>query len=548
MNVLKIVFAGIFCLNLFPLFAQQKKQVAAAPDKPALVIGIIVDQMKYEYLFRYAEKFGNDGFKRLMKEGFFCENTHYNYVPTFTGPGHAAVYTGTTPSVNGIIGNDWYQQLTNDTMYCTADQNAETVGSTNDAGKMSPVNLISTTITDELRIATNFQSKVIAISMKDRGAILPGGRTANGAYWYDSKSGNWITSSYYMNELPKWVNDFNAQKISEKYVHQKWNTLLPIEKYTESTADDNDYEEPFKGETRPIFPHDFPALHGKDFELVRKSPFGNTLIKDFAIAALRSENLGKGKYTDFLAVSFSSTDYIGHQFGVNAVETEDCYLRLDKDIADLLKFIDGTYGKRNVVIFLTADHGAMPNAALLEDHKVNAGIFNTRTLSDLLNHNLKNELGSDSLISCIINDNVYLNHSLIKEKNMKLKDVQNAVVRILSQINGIADVVTSNQLNDNNYSTGIRMKIQNGYHRKRSGDIVYLLEPGLVEYKRTGTTHGSGYAYDTHVPLLWYGWKIPSGHSSDIVNITDIAATLAQLLHIEFPNGCKGEPIKQLLK
>lgn len=537
-----------FLLTTFFTASAQKKKSEPIASKPKLVVGIVVDQMKVEYLFRYAQKFGNNGFKRLLNEGFFCENTNYNYVPTFTGPGHACVYTGATPSSNGIIANDWFQRNTNDTMYCTDDHLVNSVGTNSDAGKMSPKNLLTTTITDELRISNNFKSKVIGIALKDRGAILPAGQSANAAYWFDGSNGNWITSSYYMNELPAWVNNFNALKFPEKYLSEQWKTLLPIEQYTESTADDNAYEESFKGESKPIFPHDIPTLKGKNFDILRKIPSGNTFTKDFAIAALKAENMGKGTVTDFLAVSFSSTDYVGHQFGTNAIETEDTYLRLDNDIADLLKFLDETYGKNNVLVFLTADHGAIQNVTYLHDHKIAAKTFNSKSIADILSVQLKNKFGEEALVSSVINDQVYLNHTLIADKKLNLEEVQKTTASLLLELDGVANTLTATQFSTIQFTEGICSKIQHGFYKKRSGDVMIILEPGLVEYKKTGTTHGSGNNYDTHVPLIWYGWNIPNGKTAKPFNVVDIAATLAAMLHIEFPSGCTGKPIEELVK
>ena len=547
-NHLSKIILSTFLLASFFNATAQKRKTETIPSKPKLVVGIVVDQMKVEYLFRYAQKFGNNGFKRLLNEGFFCENTHYNYVPTFTGPGHACVYTGATPSANGIIANDWFNRNANDSMYCTEDRSVNSIGTNSDAGKMSPKNLLTTTITDELKIANNFNSKVIGIALKDRGAILPAGQSANAAYWFDGSNGNWISSSYYMNELPSWVNEFNAQKFPEKYLSETWKTLLPIEQYTESTADDNAYEEPFKGESKPVFPHDLPNLKGKNFELLRKVPSGNTFTKDFAIAALKAEKMGKGAFTDFLTISFSSTDYVGHQFGTNAIETEDTYLRLDNDIANLLNYLDETYGKNNVLVFLTADHGAIQNVTYLHDNKINAKTFNTKSITDILSIQLKNKFGEDALVSSVMNDQVYLNHTLISEKKLNLEEIQNATATILMQLDGIANTITATQISNSQFTDGINSKIQHGFYKKRSGDVMIILEPGIVEYKKTGTTHGSGNNYDTHVPLIWYGWNIPQGISAKPIKVVDIAATLSAMLHIEFPSGCSGKPIDSLVK
>jgi len=344
------------------------------------------------------------------------------------------------------------------------------------------------------------------------------------------------------------VDDFNAQRIPAKFLSEQWKTLLPIDKYTESTNDDNSYEEPFKGESKPIFPHDIPNLKGKDFELLRKIPAGNTFTKDFAIATLKAENMGKGTVTDFLAVSFSSTDYIGHQFGTNAIETEDCYLRLDNDIADLLKFLDETYGKNNVLVFLTADHGAVNNVTYLDDNKIAAGTFAQKTMATILSKQLKMKYGEEGLVSSVMNDNVYLNHTLITEKKINLEEIQNYSATILLGLDGVANTVTATQFSNNQFTEGMISKVQRGFYKKLSGDVLVILESGLVESKKTGTTHGSGYTYDTHVPLIWYGWNIPQGNTSKPVMVVDIAATLAAMLHVEFPSGCSGKPIDALVK
>ena len=355
---------------------------AQAQQKPKIVIGIVVDQMRTDYISRYWNKFGEGGFKRLVKDGYNCRNTQYNYVPTFTGPGHASIYTGTTPSYHGIVANDWYDQKNRDTVYCVQDDSVRSIGGDVEAGKMSPARLLTTTITDELHLSTQGKSKVIGVSLKDRGAILPAGRAANAAFWYDGKSGNWISSSWYMNELPKWASDFNDRKWPNEYLSKPWTTLLNIDRYTESDPDNNAYEATYLGEEKPVFPHDLPSLRGKSFDLVRRTPFGNTLTKDFAIASIKGEDLGRDSITDFLCISFSATDYVGHQFGPMAIETEDTYLRLDRDLADLFQFLDNNFGKGKYLVFLTADHAAEYNPKSLMDQKLYAGIGEPKALTD----------------------------------------------------------------------------------------------------------------------------------------------------------------------
>ncbi len=516
-------------------------------EAPKLVVGVVVDQMRYDFLYRYYSKYGEGGFKRLLNKGYSCKNTNLNYTPTVTAAGHAAIYTGATPSVNGIIGNDWYERTSRKSVYCTADSTVNTVGSTSSAGEMSPRKMLVSTICDQLHLANNMQSKVIGIALKDRGAILPAGHTANAAYWYDN-SGNWISSTYYMNQLPEWVNTFNDKKIPASYLSKPWNTLLPIEQYTESTADNVPFEEKYTKEDKPVFPHNLPQLKNDDFELIRSTPFGNSLTKDFAMETIRAEKLGAGKFTDFLTVSFSSTDYIGHQFGPYSIEMEDTYLRLDKDLEDFLNFLDTQVGKDNYLFFLTADHGAAYNELFMKEKKIPTGIFSSSKMTTIINGFLNKTYGEANWIAYTINSQIYLNHSTIFGKKLNLAEVQAKIAELILPLDGVAGVVTATDIKKNEFTSLPNKFIKNGYNEKRSGDVIITLQPGWMDYKETGTTHGTAYSYDTHVPLLWYGWEIQQGASSTPVNITDIAPTIATLLNIESPNGCTGVPISGVVK
>jgi predicted AlkP superfamily pyrophosphatase or phosphodiesterase len=502
--------------------------------------------MRYNYISRYWSKYGEGGFKRLVNEGFLCKNTYYNYVPTYTGPGHAAIYTGATPAVNGIVGNDWYDRKSGKMIYCAADTTVTTVGSNSvKVGKMSPANLLSNTVTDELRKSSAKRSKVIGIALKDRGAILPAGRLANAAYWFDGASGNWVSSTYYSKALPEWLIKFNEKKLAAAYLSQPWNTLLPIENYTESTADDVLFEGAFPGELKPVFPHDLPKLKKESFDLIRGTPFGNNLTKDLAMAAITGEKLGAGEYTDFLCVSFSSTDYVGHQFGTNSIETEDTYLRLDKDLESLLNFLDQARGKANVLVFLTSDHGAAENVKYMQQQNLPAGNFSPENMIDSVNHYLSHLYGKGNW-AITINQQIYLKDSIITAKALDLLTIKKKVIGFVKGMEGVADVILASDLNKSD--KGTREMIRNGYYPKRSGDIIVNLKPGWIDWGGTGTSHGSPYEYDTHVPLLWYGWKIKNGSSEDTVRITDITATLSQLLSIPPPKGCMGVPVPGLLK
>lgn len=533
----------------FPLsiFGQGPPKAPPAKSVPKLVVGVVVDQMRYDFIYRYWNKYGDGGFKKLLGEGFFCRNTNYNYMPTFTGPGHASIYTGTTPSVHGIIANNWYSRENKGMVYCSGDKKVQPVGTGSPAGQMSPRNMLTTTICDELRLSNNMRSKVIGIAMKDRGAILPAGHSANAAYWYDKATGNWITSTHYMKNLPDWVIGFNKKELAKSYLSKPWTTLLPIEQYTESTADDNKYEEKFSGETAPVFPHNLPELakYNDGPALLFSTPFGNSFTKDFAIETIKAENMGKGEFTDFLALSFSSTDIVGHQFGVNAIETEDTYLRLDKDIAELLKFLDDHLGRHNYLLFLTADHGAVENPQYLNDMKLPGGFVSMKAPLDSLKRALF-KLYGDSLLLNYSNQQIYLKQNVLDQRKMNVLGIERAVADYMLRFNGVAGTMTATALSNNDFTTGHNRLLQNGFHPKRSGDVLLNFYPGYIEHAKTGTTHGAPYSYDTHVPLIWFGATVKNGSSDAPVDITDIAPTVAMFLNIQFPSGCTGKPIQGL--
>lgn len=515
--------------------------------RPKLVVGLVVDQMRWDYLYRYSALYGAGGFKRLLKEGFSSENNFIPYMPTYTAVGHSCIYTGSVPAITGIVGNNWYDKAAGKNVYCTDDSTVSTVGNNGKAGKMSPVNMWTTTITDELRLSNNFKSKVIGIALKDRGAILPAGHSANAAYWYDG--GKWISSTHYMDALPGWVNKFNNKDVPGTYMETDWNTLLPIEKYDLSTADDKSYETSIKGEKTVTFPHKFSAIDaGNKYESFRTTPFANTFTFDFAKAAIENERLGKNTVTDFLAVSISSTDYVGHSFGPNSIEIEDTYLRLDKDIESFLNYLDKTVGKGNYTLFLSADHGVAHVPAFLKEHKIPAGTFDDADIVKDLNTKIEEKFGVKSGVKTVMNYQVYLNDKNIAEQNKSKDEIIGFVIDRLKEKDFIINAFELDEVMEAALPAPQREMMINGYNPKRSGDIEFTFKSGYFDGGTKGTTHGLWNPYDAHIPCVFFGWGVKPGKTNRETYMTDIAPTLAALLKIQMPNGCVGKVITELIK
>jgi len=545
-NLLFLLFVSIISNGLY---AQESKKESILKTTPKLMVGIVVDQMRYDYISRFWEGYGTGGFKRLVGEGFNFKNNHFNYAPTSTGPGHASVYTGTTPTTHGIIGNDWYDKILGASVYCVSDNTYASVGSTTTAGQMSPKQLLTTTISDQLRLHTQGRSKVIAIALKDRGAVLPGGHMANAAYWFQGKNeGSWISSTFYMENLPSWVAAFNKSDTAGSY-KKPWNLLKPEPTYT-GGPDKSNYEGVFKGELEAVFPHDLPALWEANggYDILKGTAYGNSLTTDFAIAALKGEQLGKGTDTDFLALSYSSTDYVGHQFGVNSREVEDTYYRLDQDLERLLNALDKQVGKGNYTLFLTADHAAVQVPTFLKDQRIPAGYFDSKSFAASLNDYVLNEYGSEDIIENISNNQVFLNRELLKNLDIHADDIQEDLAQFMMLDPSIERAYTATQMWEQAYTTGIPYILQNGYNLKRSGDVLFVFKAALISYSTTGSTHGSPYIYDTHTPLLFFGKGIKQGSTVTRSEISDIAPTVAAFLGIAFPNGTTGKPLAAVLE
>jgi predicted AlkP superfamily pyrophosphatase or phosphodiesterase len=554
--------------------------IQAQPTQPPrIVVGIVVDQMRYDYLYRYQHEFGPDGFNRLLREGLSCEQTWYDYVPTYTAPGHATVYTGTDPAHHGIVSNEWfsydkktraalglderdlYAPAKSGSFYVTRDYRYKGVGTLDTSvGAHSPRVLLSSTITDELRMAHNYRSKVVGVCIKDRGSILPAGHFPNACYWVDPVQGHFVSSSYYFpktDSLPKWVRNFNEQDRAARYLNQKWDRL-PNKPYSEhfdgwaGVYDRGNYEKAFLGS---FFPHSLPALKNKAGKgVIRFTPWGNTLTLDFALEAIENMELGTDTDTDFLCLSFSSTDFVGHQFGVHSIETEDTYLRLDLELARLLKYLDEHFGKDNVVVFLTADHGGAESPPHLRAEGGLAGIFDDTKTTEQLNETLQKQfphLGVKKPVLAVGNQQVWLDRLMLQAKGIDIDSVATATAAWLSWQFGVAGAWSTNELKELPADLPYVVEMRRGIHPRRSGDVVFLLDPAWFDdktYELGGTTHGSPYAYDAHVPLLWYGGGIAPGQHYGRVSVRDIAPTLAALLRIQEPNAATGSVIEPVLK
>ncbi len=541
------IIISLLILQTFTAALSQplKTNVSAGPK---LVVGIVVDQMRWDYLYRYYDRYGTGGFKRLLGEGFSCENTMINYLPSFTAVGHSCIFTGSVPAINGITGNDWTEQLTGKQMYCTADSTVMSVGNESEDGKMSPRNLLVSTVTDELRIASNYRSKVVGISLKDRAAILPAGHTANAAFWLDDASGHFITSSYYMQQLPDWVNRFNSSNVIGQLIKNGWTTLYPLATYTQSDPDDESYEGKFKGETSGIFPHKINDIYESNKGSFRSTPFGNSLTLNFAEAAIDGFQLGKGPATDFLTINCASTDYVGHLFGPNSIEVEDTYLRLDQELAKFFQILDAKVGKGQYLVFLTADHGAAHAIGYMQKHRLPADFLVPKPILDSLNKRLAEKFGAEKLIRSGMNYQVNFDLGKIYGQHLDYRSIKKTTVEYLLQQPGISFAADLEEIGEAPIPEPLKTMIINGYNFKRSGAVQVVPNAGWFDgYAKTGTTHGTWNPYDTHIPLVFMGWGIHHGTSNRVIQMTDIAPTVAAMLHIQMPNGCIGRPIEEVI-
>lgn len=541
---------GVLTMSFLLTFCTIFSQISDRP--PKLVVGVVVDQMRYEFLERFQDKYGEGGFRKLIREGFNYRNHHYNYMPTTTGPGHASIFSGALPSVSGIVYNTWYDRDLGKAVNCVNGSDryiSVGIADSLPAGHAGPHYLLSTTIADELKKASQFKSKAYSISIKDRSAILGAGHRGDGAFWFDTQSGKFITSSHYMDDLPDWVKDFNSNGYVDSLNQSVWNLAFPEEDYITSRADNNRFEAKFSNQETPTFPYDLRKLNeGTDgYYHLPFTPFGNEMVAELSKNAVENEHLGSGNFTDFLAINFSATDYTGHKNGPYSMEIEDMYIRLDRTIEDLIKFLNQKVGAGEYVLFLTADHGAVAAPLWLREEKLPGGLFNPTALASRISEYVASKYGIDSCILYSDSYQIYLDDTRFSSMEEKGKIAQ-SIKAFLHKENHVQEAFTSKELE--NYSADSpspKSLLRNSYYPYRSGDVFFISKPGwLGTTSRNATGHATPFAYDTHVPLLWYGKNIPQGSSVRRVSITDIAPTVTTMCRVMIPSGSFANPLLEL--
>lgn len=514
-QVLASLAFAVICLHLA---AQTKRPPLQSPvPGPKLVVAIIVDQFRYDYMTRFGASY-REGFRKLHDSGAYFTDAHEAHFPTVTAVGHAAFLTGSTPAVDGIIANEWFDRESGKTVTSVSDDATKLLGASG-AGS-SPRRLIGTTLGDEIKATGPDDTEVIGISLKDRAAILPAGHAANAAYWFDQASGHFVTSTYYMQQLPAWVQAFNSSGAAGRYAAAKWMPTAAA-----SAA-------PFQV---------LPSVLGKPYyEAMIATPYGNDLLEAFAEDALKEEHLGRHSATDVLTVSFSSNDLLGHKVGPDAPEVRDISIRTDRVFGKLLRALDADVGPGNYVIVFTSDHGVAPLPEQLIKRGIPAGRFSGAELAQTIESALSGKYGPGKWILGNAELSVYLNHDLLREKHASLADAEETAAEALRKLPYIFRVYTSEQLEHANQpGDPIGLLVQRGYYRGRSADLFIIQKPYWLA-SRQGTSHGTPFSYDTHVPLMFYGRGIRPGRYDETVRTADIAATLAALLGVNTPSGSVG--------
>ncbi len=467
--------------------------VSGQVERPKLIVGLVVDQMRWDYLYNY--QWGEGGFKTLLQDGYLCNNTIIDYVPTVTAAGHATIFSGTTPAFHGIAGNNF--MLNGQNVTSVQDDTERAVGGNEKTRGKSPRNLITTNIADQLQLATNFKSRTVGIALKDRASILPSGHHPIGAYWFDSSSKSFVTSTYYMDKLPKWVADFNKKH------------------------------------------HDELSMD------LSNLPIGTIMTFALAEQAIINEKLGQGEATDMLTLSVSNTDMCAHSFGSHSPKVDAIYYQLDKELASFIQLLDQRIGRGNYLLFLTADHGGTHSYPRMTEHGLPSGCVSNSANVNAANVELEKQFGVPKLIKQSIGYTYYINTEAIDSANLDCGAVTRAACKALMKSDDIEWAVDVLNIDSCPIPSILKERIKLGYFPGRSGEIYVIPRTGFYSGSpnETGSNHGSWSQSDSHIPLIFMGWHITPGETSRLTHMTDIAATVCAMLHIQAPNGCIGTPI-----
>ncbi len=536
-----------FLLIIAPLSLSAQTKKPAAP-KIKLVLGIVIDQFRYDYLTRFADQFGEGGFKRLLTSGAVFSNAHYPYTPTVTACGHAAFMSGSAPNENGIIANEWWDRETGKKITSVSDPNTKLLGGKEATGS-SPHRMLSSTIGDQLKMMTNNQAKVIGISLKDRAAILPAGKKPNGAYWYDDSTGKIVSSTYYFPDLPAWVKKFNQDNCADKYFGKTWEKLLPEAAYARSLPDDSPFEKWAYGKT---FPHlitggeDKPG--SKFFKQFEATPFANEMLANLAKAAIEHEQLGADDVPDVLTISFSANDILGHAVGPNSPEVQDMTIRTDRILAEVFAYIDKKIGLQNTIIAFTADHGVAP----VPEHAQTFGLggrAETKEITDAISNALTQRFGEEKWIAAFTYGNVYLDYAALERRKASLSEAQLIVSAAAKKVRGVAESFTRTEILTGQLPrTRLADSVALGFQAERNGDVVIVPKPFWLFGELSATSHGTPYSYDTHVPVIFYGAGIQAGIFTTLSSPLDIAPTLSAVLKLEQPSNSVGQILSEAIK
>lgn len=524
-------------------------------NRPKLVLQITVDQMRGDMPMRYKDRLGEGGLRYLMEKGTHYINTHFAHADTETPIGHAALFTGTVPAHNGIVAGNWLDKDLGRIVYNVEDDRYPEVGKEPQKGKgRSPKNLLSSTIGDELVINNNGRSRVFSISVKDRGAILPGGH-AGKAFWFSKSNGEFVTSTYYYKDYPEWVKKWNAQKLADRYKETSWELMYDASTYMFEKMDDRPYEQDYFGMGR-TFPHPFPSDSPYYYAALSLTPPGDELVAEFAKTLIANESLGQDEYPDLLAVSFSSTDYVGHVWGPSSLEAEDNVLRLDRLLEDLFRYVDTHVGLDNTLIILSADHGICEAPEFMKSWGFEVGRLTSATIEKgTIRNAIKDSLGVPAeVIQFYQHPYVYLNESEIEKTEYTVAQIEKAVAEEILKIPGFVAAVTRTDLiNGTLAPTPLNKMIQNNFHPKRSGHVHVVADQfwyfayEMDDVTKLAAIHGSPWSYDTYVPLFFAGHRIPEQKIGRLVTPYDIAATIAAYLEIKPPSGSIGVPLVEVL-